>query len=372
MKEKIPEINRSEPIYTIGEVAKMTGVTKARLNDYDKKGILVPSRAKKDVEQDWRLYSEEDIDRLEKIDVLLAYGFLLKEIKQILDDEIDFLEALDAKILELKQQENHLQSLVLFAKFVDLHDDDIFEGLIRGPQQIDEIINETLEEVVYQDIVKEMLQYSEPEKEKMMSKLKDIIQDFMSTNKDGISCVEKQIDRFFAWWEEYITHDENCGFLEFWAIFENDTTIVSEVEKIGGEIAAADLQMWAFYVKMKRLMLKSESVIREISEFAKKDMLLAIAKSEGLVDMICETMGADPRNRDDGIYKLCVFTLERMRRIWADIELRALLEIEDDVYFFHEDFEICEYVLMNMMSDPEGFSDEIEQIILESSESDDD
>lgn len=361
MVEHDKKIDRSEPIYSIGEVVKMTGVSKARLNDYDKKGILVPTRAKKDIDQDWRLYSEDDIDRLQKIDVLLAYGLKLKEIESILNGDIDLVEAIDEKVVVLKEQERHLSNLTLFAKFVDLTDSDLYEGLVNGPNQIDEIVDQTFEELVHQENIKQLPSYSEKEQEELFCDLDSIVEDFVALNtEDGIEAFELVIDRFMAWWKGFYKLDEDLGYLEFWSAFENNSTIVEEVERVGGITAAAALEMWVFYVKIRRLMISVETLLKEISEFARKDTLLAMAKVEPYVDIICKALGLDPRNRDSEVYELCIYMTERMRRFWGDAEMRTLLDIDSTLNFKHEDFELCIYILALMTGSPQDYISDAE------------
>lgn len=83
------ERERHEPYLQIGEVADRTGVTQRTLRFYEERGLLkAPSR----MEGGFRLYSEEDIDRVEQIKRLQnLLGLTLAEIK-------DMVEAEEAKI----------------------------------------------------------------------------------------------------------------------------------------------------------------------------------------------------------------------------------------------------------------------------------
>jgi DNA-binding transcriptional MerR regulator len=71
--------------YQIGEVAERTGVTQRTLRFYEEKGLLPPPER---MEGGFRLYSDEDIQRIEYIrrmqDLL---GFSLAEIKEMVDAE---------------------------------------------------------------------------------------------------------------------------------------------------------------------------------------------------------------------------------------------------------------------------------------------
>jgi DNA-binding transcriptional MerR regulator len=74
-----------EPSLQIGEVAERTGVTQRTLRFYEEKGLLKPPTR---MEGGFRLYSEEDIERVEQIKRLQQLlGFTLAEIKEMVDAE---------------------------------------------------------------------------------------------------------------------------------------------------------------------------------------------------------------------------------------------------------------------------------------------
>jgi DNA-binding transcriptional MerR regulator len=75
----------TEPNLQIGEVAERTGVTQRTLRFYEEKGLLKPPSR---MEGGFRLYSEHDVQRVERIKRLQQLlGFNLAEIKEMLDAE---------------------------------------------------------------------------------------------------------------------------------------------------------------------------------------------------------------------------------------------------------------------------------------------
>ena len=58
--------NNSEPVYTIGIVAKMLKVCQATLRIWERKGLIKPARLGKN-----RFYSQCDLERLEHIKDLI-------------------------------------------------------------------------------------------------------------------------------------------------------------------------------------------------------------------------------------------------------------------------------------------------------------
>lgn len=76
---------RDEGFLQIGEAADKTGLTQRTLRYYEEKGLLRPPSR---MDGGFRLYSDEDIDRVEKIKQLKELlGFSLADIKEMLDAE---------------------------------------------------------------------------------------------------------------------------------------------------------------------------------------------------------------------------------------------------------------------------------------------
>lgn len=74
-----------EATLQIGEVAERTGVTQRTLRFYEEKGLLQPPTR---MDGGFRLYSEEDVRRVEQIKRLQKLlGFTLAEIKEMLEAE---------------------------------------------------------------------------------------------------------------------------------------------------------------------------------------------------------------------------------------------------------------------------------------------
>ncbi|MBG9942742.1 MerR family transcriptional regulator [Brevibacillus formosus] len=69
-------------MYSVGQLAKRTGVTIKTLHYYEQLGLLCPSR---DPKSGYRMYCEEDIMKLQEISVLKEMGFRLSEIQAIME-----------------------------------------------------------------------------------------------------------------------------------------------------------------------------------------------------------------------------------------------------------------------------------------------
>jgi len=82
--EQAPE-DKQQPYLQIGEVAERTGVTQRTLRFYEEKGLLQPPSR---LEGGFRLYSEADVERVERIKRLQTLlGFTLADIKEMVEAE---------------------------------------------------------------------------------------------------------------------------------------------------------------------------------------------------------------------------------------------------------------------------------------------
>ncbi len=71
------------PIYPIGSVEKLTGLTARQIRYYESKGLVEPART----EGNQRLYSQAQVERLLAIKKMMADGYSLKSIKEYFASE---------------------------------------------------------------------------------------------------------------------------------------------------------------------------------------------------------------------------------------------------------------------------------------------
>lgn len=97
-------------MYMINEISKLTGVSIRRLHHYDEIGLLVPSKR---TEANYRMYSEEDVERLYQILLFKELDFPLQEIKRLLDDEeFDNQKALTMQRELIVKKKNRLENII--------------------------------------------------------------------------------------------------------------------------------------------------------------------------------------------------------------------------------------------------------------------
>lgn len=104
-------------MYTIGKLVKQFKLSRSTLLYYDKKALLKPSGRNS---TNYRLYTEDDVDRLSQIILYKKAGLSLEEIKVILDDshsEVSKilekrLDYLNEEISEIRKQQQHIINIL--------------------------------------------------------------------------------------------------------------------------------------------------------------------------------------------------------------------------------------------------------------------
>lgn len=96
-------------MYTIGKLSKYTGVAVRTLDYYDEIDLVNPS-AKTDGGH--RLYSDEDVMRLERVLALKYMGFSLEQIKDIFAKATStWKQSIQQQLDLVKKEQEHLKTL---------------------------------------------------------------------------------------------------------------------------------------------------------------------------------------------------------------------------------------------------------------------
>ena len=106
---------------TVMEVSEKTGVSIRTLHYYDQIGLLRPDGT---TEAGYRLYSRENLKRLQEILLLRELEFPLKAIARILDDpQTDKIAAMDQQIRLLTMKRNRLSAIISIAERIKKGED---------------------------------------------------------------------------------------------------------------------------------------------------------------------------------------------------------------------------------------------------------
>ena len=98
----------------INEVAKVSGVSSRTLHYYDEIGLLKPAK----LENGYRVYTANDLDKLQQILFYKFLGFKLSKIAEILNNKSNHLEILEEqRQLILKEKSRYERILNTIEEF---------------------------------------------------------------------------------------------------------------------------------------------------------------------------------------------------------------------------------------------------------------
>lgn len=146
---------------TVGDVAKLAHISVRTLHHYDEIGLLKPSRR---TESGYRLYTNEDLVKLQQILFYKELGFRLDEIKDLMDNpDFDRYEALLEQRRMISQQVSRLQAML---HLVDKTIASINGGVNMNKEEMFEVFGD-FDPTEYQEEVKERWGHTEAYQESM-------------------------------------------------------------------------------------------------------------------------------------------------------------------------------------------------------------
>lgn len=144
----------------IKEVEQRVGITRANIRYYEEEGLISPAR---NSENNYRDYSEEDVNRLERIKVLRMLSVPISDIKYLIEGEMQLNEVMEKRLLKLEEEKKDIADIERVCK--DIRQRDIsFESVdesILGEDGESYVWMERLERIMREDIVKERLTRSQ-------------------------------------------------------------------------------------------------------------------------------------------------------------------------------------------------------------------
>ena len=111
-------MSRTEPHWRVGELAREVGLSVRTLHHYEDVGLLAPARR---TEAGHRRYTSADLVRLQQIVSLRALGLSLGEIRRVLDEGADPLEAVRQLLAHLRTQVAEAEQLIGRLEVVAAH-----------------------------------------------------------------------------------------------------------------------------------------------------------------------------------------------------------------------------------------------------------
>ncbi len=100
--------------YSIGELAQHAGISKRALRYYDEINLLKPAKT---TSAGYRIYDEEEVNRLQQILFFREMDVDLVTIRTILDaPQFDRIQALEEHMLRLRKKQKYIEALLLTVK----------------------------------------------------------------------------------------------------------------------------------------------------------------------------------------------------------------------------------------------------------------
>lgn len=106
--------------YSVKWVVENLGITRDMLRYYEKEKLL-PANESRNPTNKYRDYSDEDIERIWGIKLLIGIGFTAKEINALMNDpDFDFDTAITKKVAELERKHDESLINLEYAKSIKL------------------------------------------------------------------------------------------------------------------------------------------------------------------------------------------------------------------------------------------------------------
>lgn len=164
----------------VKEMAKLTNVSTQTLHHYDRIGLLKPSIR---LPNNYRLYSEQDLLKLQQIIALKFFGFKLSQIKILLSGEVDIKKQffLQATLLEKKAKGLLAASKTLQEILVDCSSDsslhwETITKLIEVYRMTENIENAWVKQVLTAEEMKQYAEFEQGLKERFSAQEKNSVE----------------------------------------------------------------------------------------------------------------------------------------------------------------------------------------------------
>lgn len=108
---------------SIKEVEQLTGISKQNIRYYEKQGLIHPKR---NPDNDYREYTEEELERLKEIKLFRKLDMPIEEIRRVLSYEIDLQDALQAHKERLGKEKERLTAAMEFCGKIEEQDLKLF------------------------------------------------------------------------------------------------------------------------------------------------------------------------------------------------------------------------------------------------------
>ncbi len=138
----------------IKDVENRVGISAANIRYYEKEGLINPAR---DETNNYRDYSQRDVEQLERIKVLRVLGVPISDIRQLKDGAVSLGNVMEHRLELLKEEEKNLDAVRRVCESLrqcNLSYDAISESILAEDE---ECFSRQLARILKEDITKEIL-----------------------------------------------------------------------------------------------------------------------------------------------------------------------------------------------------------------------
>lgn len=224
----------------ISEVASLTGITVRTLHYYDEVGLLVPTKT---TENGYRVYTKEDLEKLQNILFFREMDFSLNDIKDIINNpSFDREKSLKNHKMLLEKKRDRLNDLI---SLVDktLNGDDYMSFKEFDNSDIEKIKDQYAKEAkdkygdsdAYKESEKKTKNYNKNDWQKINEGCNDIFKRFATSRDKSPENVEVQ--KLVSEWQQFISNNfYNCTneiLAGLGELYVNDQRFQTNIDKNG-------------------------------------------------------------------------------------------------------------------------------------------
>ena len=181
----------------INEVAKVSGVSSRTLHYYDEIGLLKPTK----LENEYRVYTANDLDKLQQILFYKFLGFKLSKIAEILNNKSNKLEILEEQRQLILKEENTIKShkgernMSIEEKFSGFKLEDVKK------------YEQSAKEKYGEEVIEEAKERQKGKEDIVNEKFNSVFRELAECKKLGLEHfdekVQNQVDRLYSHLREY-------------------------------------------------------------------------------------------------------------------------------------------------------------------------
>lgn len=201
--------------YRIKEVADMVGVSIRTLHHYDQINLIKPKSV---TPAGYRLYTEEELERLQQVLFFKELDFTLQEIKEILDSpDFDRKHALKAQRELLLKKKKRLEKIIKSVEKtidsieggIEMNNNEMFDGLdmTEIEKHKEKYAEETKQKYgnsdAYKESMKKTSKYTKEDWARIMKRGEEINKRIAALMDKGPA--DAEVQQAVAQWRQYIT-----------------------------------------------------------------------------------------------------------------------------------------------------------------------